>query len=287
MSTKAALKAAKQAIDAKKWDEAVEQANAVLEKDPKNYFAKLFLGRAFDGLGRVAESATAYEDATKIKPEEAQAWLGLRGLYEKRKGEKVDENTQVGLKLAEIYADVDDAMKAQTAINKVVDFARANGTKQQYVRALATQLPTSPVYTYLEGRLPSPSHTYTRMAEILETEETQRINRLIGERKTRLGATTEGTTAEVKREVYGQSDLEGIYQSIIDWTNDDEQRREYEEKLLLRTYDTLLVLPQGEKKEKRDKVMKLAHDMVIIKHPFLLAWQIELEWRSSLDNMAY
>lgn len=39
MSTKAGLKAAKAAIDGKKWDEAREQANAVLEKDPQNYFA--------------------------------------------------------------------------------------------------------------------------------------------------------------------------------------------------------------------------------------------------------
>ena len=91
----------------------------------------------------------------------------------------------------------------------------------------------------------------------------------------------------VKNEVYAQSPLEGIYEDIINWTNDDELRREYEEKLLLRAYDTLLVLPSGEKAEKRDKVMKLAHDMVVIKHPYLLAWQIELEWRSGLDVEAY
>jgi len=64
-------------------------------------------------------------------------------------------------------------------------------------------------------------------------------------------------------------------------------RREYEEKLLERAYDTLLVLPTGEKAEKREKVMKLAHDMVVIKHPYLLAWNIELEWRSGMDVEAY
>ena len=84
-----------------------------------------------------------------------------------------------------------------------------------------------------------------------------------------------------------RSPLEGIYESIIIWTSDDELRREYEEKLLQRAYDTLLVLPAGKKEEKRDKVMKLAHDMVIIKHPFFLAWQIELEWRSGLEVEAY
>jgi len=103
MSTKTALKAAKSAIDAKNWNEAIEQANAVLEKDSKNYFAKLFLGRAYDGLSRYDDAAKAYEDATKIKPEDPQAWLGLRGMYEGLGPSKVEENIEVGLQLAQIF----------------------------------------------------------------------------------------------------------------------------------------------------------------------------------------
>lgn len=287
MASKAALKAAKAAIDSKKWDEAKEHANAVLEKDARNYFAKLFLGRANDGLGKPDDAAQAYIDATKLKPDDPQAWLGLRGLYEKQGPAKVDENTEVGMRLAEIYAKLDDVHKAQSAIDKLVDHARRHATKLQYARALSTQLPTSPVYSYLEGRLPPPAAVYVRIAEIHENDEAQTIARQINERKTRLGATLEGTTLQVKNEVYSASPLEDIYQSIIDWTKDDEQRREYEEKLLQRAYDTLLVLPNESKAEKRAKVMKLAHDMVIIRHPFLLAWQIELEWRPALDVEAY
>jgi superkiller protein 3 len=279
MSVKAALKAAKVAIGAKKWDEAITQAELVLEADPKNYFAKVFLGRALEQIGKPDEAAKAYEDATKIQPAEANAWLGLRNVYEGQGSAKVDKYISVGLKLAEIYAEADDAHKSQTAIDKLVDFARKNGTKLQYAKALETQLPTSPVYSFLEGRLPHPSILYTRLAEIHEAAEKERINKEIGERRSRLGATLTGVTTDVKREVYGKSQLESIYQNIIDWTTDDELRRQYEEKLLVRAYDTLMVLPKGKKAEKRDQVMKLAHDMVIIRHPFLLAWQIDLEWR--------
>lgn len=181
----------------------------------------------------------------------------------------------------------DDAHRSQSAIDKLVDHARKHGTKIQYARALATQLPSSPIYSYLEGRLPQPSAVLTRIAEIHETQEIATIKKLIDERRLRLGATLENTTSTVKNEIYSQSPLEGIYEEIINWTNDDELRREYEEKLLERVYDTLLVLPAGQKEEKREKVMKLAHDMVVIKHPYHLAWQIELEWRSGLDVEAY
>jgi len=106
MSTKAALKAAKTAIEAKKWEDAKEHANAVLQQDNQNYFARLFLGRANDGLGKLDDAAQAYQSATKIKSVEPQAWLGLRGLYEKQGPSKVDENVEVGLKLAQLYADL-------------------------------------------------------------------------------------------------------------------------------------------------------------------------------------
>ncbi|KAF1970364.1 hypothetical protein BU23DRAFT_538058 [Bimuria novae-zelandiae CBS 107.79] len=283
MSTKAALKSAKAAINAKKWDEAIEHANTALEKDASNYFAKLFIGRAQDGLGRLDSAAQAYHDAAKLKPQDPQAWLGLRGLYQKQGRAKVDERTDVELQLALIYAELDDAHKAQIAIDGLVDHARQHGTKLQYARALSMQLPTSPIYAYLEGRLPHPAHTYTRIAEIHEQEEAATIKRLIDERRSRLGATLEGTTVGVKNEVYAASPLEEVYQHVVDWTGDDVVRREYEEKLLQRAYDTLIVLPAGKKAEKREKVLKLARDMVIIKHPYLLAWQIELEWRSGVE----
>ncbi|KAH9880186.1 hypothetical protein J1614_002212 [Plenodomus biglobosus] len=287
MSTKAALKAAKVAIDTKKWDEAIEQANAVLAKDPNNYFAKLFLGRANDGLGKSEDAAQAYVEATQIKPDDPQAWLGLRGLYEGLGPSKVEENIEVGLKLAELFMNIDDAHRSQSAIDKLVDHARGHGSKLQYARALRTQLPSSPIYPYLEGRLPAPSATYTRIAELHEAHEAATIKQLIDERRLRLGATLENTTATVKREVYAASPLEEVYEELVNWTHDDEVRRGYEERLLQRAYDTLLVLPAGQKKEKRDKVMKLAHDMVVIKHPYLLAWNIELEWRSGMEVDAY
>lgn len=127
--------------------------------------------------------------------------------------------------------------------------------------------------------MPHPSHTYLRLIEITESEEKEFINREIGERRTRLGARIDQVTLEVKREAFRRSDLEQLYRGIVDWSHDDEVRRTYEEKLLQRAYDLLAVLPSNEKAPKRDEVLRAARDMVIIKHPFELAWKIVLEWQ--------
>lgn len=278
-SNKAALKAAKTALDAEDWDQVITQAQIVLASDSKNYFANLFLGRAFQKQVKLDDAAKTYNSATKIKPEDAQAWLGLCNLYENQGSQKVDEYREAAVKVGEIYAAADDAHRCQSIIDKFVGFAKEHGSTEQYKRALEVQLPDGPLYNFLEGRLPHPSYTYTRLAEITDTEEKQRINKEIGERRTRLGARIGQVNTEVRREVFGRSNLEELYQHIIDWTTDDEIRREYEEKLLQRAYDTLVVLPDDQKAPKREQVLKAAHGMVIIKHPFLLAWYLELEWR--------
>ena len=171
-------------------------------------------------------------------------------------------------------------------MDKLVAHARATGSRDDYSRALETLLPTSPIYDFLEGRIQRAALTYTRLAELAEADERERINREVGERRTRLGAKIGQVTADVAREAYARSGIEALYRGVIDWTGDDELRREYEEKLLRRAYDHLVVLPSGEKAEKRSQVVRLAHDMVIIKHPFPLAWRLELEW-TDLEELSY
>ena len=168
-------------------------------------------------------------------------------------------------------------------MDKYVGDAKKNGSQLQYKRALELMLPTSPLYDYLEGRVPHPSHTYTRIVEIVEAEEKERTNRLIGERRTRLGVKLGQVTTEVRRELLESSELELLYQAIVDWTNDDDLRRIYKEKIFQRAYDLLAVLPPKSKTEKRAHVRNLAEGMVILKHPYSLAWQVNLEWNDIED----
>ena len=282
-TTKTALKAAKAALDAHKYEEAIEQAKSVTATDPTNYNANVFLGLAYDKQGQNAISEGAYRTAMKTKDGDPLAWQGLVTLYEKQASDKLDAYHDVASVLAAIYMEKDDKIRCQTVLDKYTNDAKKYGSRSQFKRSLEVFLPTGPLYDYLEGRIPQPAHTYSRIAELVEVEEKEKINTEIGHRRTRLGAKIDQVTKEVKREILESSQLEALYGAIVDWTHDDEVRRQYEEKLLERVYDHLAVLPAPRKATKRPQAQKLAEGLVILKHPFLLAWSIQLEWNDVDD----
>ncbi|CAP64608.1 uncharacterized protein PODANS_5_8830 [Podospora anserina S mat+] len=279
-STKAMLKSVNDFIKQSKWDDAREAANEVLQRDPKNYHAHIFLAFALDKKNMLEDAENTYLAATNIKPGDTQAWQGLIRLYQKQGNKKLKQYKHAAIKLGEIFRDTNEMFKFQDVVDKFVDHARTQGERLQYVDALDIQLPGSPLYEALEGRVPHPAKTYEIQAKIVEPEEKKRINTLIGERRTRIGARVSEVTLEVKREVYRQSKLGHIYRQLIDWTADDELRRTCEEKLLQYCYDRLLAWPPGEEKQQEMEVVrKLANDMVIIRHPFKFAWDIALNWQ--------
>lgn len=239
---------------------------------------------ALDKKNQLDEAEEFYKKATELRPSDAQAFQGLIKLYEKQSSKKLGEYQAAVVSLAQIFHEAEDLYKSQDVVIKFVDFARVNGDKLQYADALWIQLPESPLYSILEGRFPHPAKTYESIAHILEDFEKKRINTLVGERRTRLGAKLSEVKVEVKREVYAQSKLEHIYRQLINWTSNDEVRREVEEKLLYYCYDRLLATPAGPvKAQERAKVFGLANDMVIIKHPYKLAWDIAVDWQDWKD----
>lgn len=238
----------------------------------------MFKAFVLDKKNQLDLAEAAYNTAVSIRSD-SQAWQGLVQVYEKQGPKALQKYQLAALKLAEIFRDAEDVQKCQNVVDKFIDFARTKCDRAQYVQALHLILPDSPIYPALEGRVPHPARTYETMAQILEVEEKKRINILIGERRTRLGAKLSEVTLEVNREVLCQSELADIYEKLTLWVHDDDVRRQYEEKLLQFRYDRLLVTPPQTKAAEIQVVQKLANDMVIIKHPFKLAWDIAVEWQ--------
>ncbi|KAL2268362.1 hypothetical protein VTJ83DRAFT_3208 [Remersonia thermophila] len=287
-NTKALLRAVNDLIKHQKWDEAIQSVEDILQREPKNYQAHIFLAFALDKKNQADEAETAYLAATRLKPADTQAWQGLVKLYQRQRGKKLKQYQTAAVKLAEIYRDGNDMHRCQEVIDKFIDHARSHGEKGQYAAALDVILPGSDIYTALEGRVPHPARTYETQAQILEADEKKRINTLIGERRTRLGARLGEVTLEVKREVYGQSRLADVYAKVIDWASDDDVRRTYEEKLLVYRYERMAAWPPGRQKDDEAAVVrKLANDMVIIRHPFKFAWDLAINWQDHKEIAAW
>ncbi|KAL6245784.1 Superkiller protein 3 [Rhinocladiella similis] len=278
MATKALLKSIKASLDSGHFEKAAEQAEDVLSQDNKNHTALLFLGFAKEKLNDLDAAENAIRKAADLKPQDAQAYKGLVTLFEKQGSSKVDAYHDVAFKLAEIYAQQEDRAQCQSVIDKYELFAKKHGTRAQFRKALELLLPTSSLYSVLEGRIMQPSLTYQRILESAEAEEKEWINTQIGERRTRLGARIDQVTKQVKAEAIDKFHVEETYVALIDWTRDDDARHDLEQKLFQRMYDTLRVVPQEAKAQQRDKVLTMANGMVIVKQPFLLAWRVALEW---------
>ncbi|RCI11693.1 hypothetical protein L249_7575 [Ophiocordyceps polyrhachis-furcata BCC 54312] len=280
---KGMLRSINEAIRQNKFDEAAKIAGDLLQKDANNYQGRVFLAFALDNKNEPTEAENVYLAAVATRPQDPQAYQGLVKLYEKQGAPKLAAYQRVVTSLAKVLADAGEAYKSQDVVDKFVDFARCHGSPLEYADALWIRLPESPLYPVLEGRFPPPAQTYESIVRIVEDAEKKRINKLIGERRTRLGAVLTDVTVEVKREVYGQSKLEHLYRQLINWTAHDEVRRTYEEKVLQYCYDRLAVLPPAAKPEQQAVVLGLARDMVIINHPFKLAWDIAINWQDNKE----
>ncbi|KAE8350727.1 hypothetical protein BDV28DRAFT_150674 [Aspergillus coremiiformis] len=279
MASKAALKAVRTALDSQDFKLAAEKAKALVQQEPQHYHANVFLGLALDKLDQTRDAENAYLAATRAKENDKIAWQGLISLYEKQGSNRLDSYREAVIKLCQILAETNDHRRCQEVVEKYIRFTKKHGTRSQYRKSFELHLPSSPLYDILEGLIPHPSHTYLRLIEMTEAEEKEFINREIGERRTRLGARIDQVTVEVKREAFKRSELEQFYRGIVNWSHDDQVRRTYEEKIIERGCDVLAVLPTNEKSAKREELWVAARDMVIIKHPFELAWRIFLEWQ--------
>lgn len=246
----------------------------------------LYLGLGLFNLDKYEECEKAYREAIEIEVEERQrkarkenpaSWQGLLKLYEAQK--RVDEYMDTAVRLAGILRDHDERLKCAAIIDKAIPLAKEHGSKNQYKRALHTLLPGSPIFDYLEGLIPRPDQTYLKLVEIIEAEEKERINKEIANRRSRLGSVLGQVTTEVRREVWGASPLEDLYQNILNWSDDEELRRSIDCKLLQHGYNKLLVFPKENKLGQRLKVENWARGLVILKYPFELAWRIVIEWK--------
>ncbi|KAL0069809.1 Superkiller protein 3 [Marasmius tenuissimus] len=306
---KTKLKSALDSIGKKDYNNAKKAALQVLDYEPDNYNANVFLGLASLELGEYDDSEQAYKKAIDSKPEQLTAWQGLAKFYEKR--EEWTKYADVLERLMNIYTQNNDAVKCGETAQKYIDLRRSEGDTTQLVNALSLLLPESPYYQVLSS-LPPPDptapestttfriqeavhNTLTILEEIIglvERREEDFTKKEFEKRRTRLNA---GPPEEIRqaigREVWGSSQLPALYLEVLNHPNtSDELRRKTDAKLLRYKLQHLHSFPTTVSDESKSKVAadvaELISGTVILKVPDELAWTLFLDGKDAETDLA-
>ncbi|RPD63776.1 TPR-like protein [Lentinus tigrinus ALCF2SS1-6] len=302
---KTKVKAARDAINKKDYEKARELALNVLEYEPSNYHAHVFLGIAFSNLKQYSESEQAYRKAIETDSEQLLAWQGLLKLYEE--SENWPEALKTLRKLAEIHAKSNDAVKCAEAIQKIIDLRRdterLQSTRLELAEALSLLLPDSPFYPVLSILPPpdptNPTATTTFVAQsavhdslpileelvsIHEQEEKAVGDAEVAKRRQRLAAVSpEETRKQVALEILSKSQLPRLYDEVLNHPNtSDDLRRQTESKLLRMKQSHLFSIPTDSKRKEEKarlaaEVEELIKGIVLLKVPDELAWTLLIE----------
>ncbi|KIJ67566.1 hypothetical protein HYDPIDRAFT_174010 [Hydnomerulius pinastri MD-312] len=305
---KTQLKAARDALGKKQYEAARDAASQVLDYEPDNYNAHVFLGLALLELGQHDQSEQNYRKAIELKSDQILAWQGISKLYERT--QRWDAFIETLEHMMQIFSASGDATKCAETLQKLIDIQRENGTRQQIAKALYYLLPDSPLYATL-STLPPPDPTnpistsslatqtaiydslpvIEEIITLVEKDEEVFIKNEFDKRRTRLGGPSpDQLKKDIGLEVWGASKLPSLYQEVLNHLGtSDVLRRSTEAKLIRYKQQYFYALPTTvpEKASLGSELDELINGVVIIGVPDELSWTIFFESKDSDTVFGY
>ncbi|KAF9562772.1 TPR-like protein [Agrocybe pediades] len=306
---KSHLKAARDHISKKDFASAKKEAALVLDFEPDNYNAHVFLGLALLELNDLDESERIYLNATKLNPSQTLAWQGLSSFYERRQA--WDKQSTILKHLLDLFCKSQDTVKCAETLQKLVSLFRQHGTQDQVIDALSYYLPDSEVYPLL-STLPRPDATnptgtttydsqeaihngFKILYEIATTTdsiEEETFKREVERRRTRLGAPSpEQLRKEVFLEISNKSKLPSLWDALLNHPNtSDDLRAETEAKQLRYKQRQLYAIPLAEESFKRrisNELHELVEGIVLLQKSDELGWQLYFEAQDCEEISGY
>lgn len=270
------LKTARQALQDKDNQLCIRQCESALELDPRSYNALVFSGLAYSNLDDFTKGEVSYQRAIDLDGKNLLAWQGLLNLYQN--SGQVSKFVDTSSRIAAVHAENSEDEKCLLAIQKALSEAKDHGSPTEIAQSLRLILPVSPFFRLLEDKLPEPADTYVKLATITEAQDSSQISSSIAKGRSRLGVKLDQLTRDVKNTVYSASELEAIYEEIINWSHEEHIRRDAESKLLHRAVEKLKVSHARDKPPQLQRIMSIAKGMTVVKVNELLAWSIVLDW---------
>ncbi|CAG8465298.1 4207_t:CDS:10 [Ambispora gerdemannii] len=278
------LKKAREAIQVKNYEEVVVCCENVTHYEPENYNAYVFLGVAYLNLNRLEESEQSYRKAIEIDATKPLAWEGLEKFYEKQKNwEKYEETLDL---ILQRHIESRDSKKVLETINKLTDLHKTKErNRRKLVTVLKNFLPQSKAYDLIKTSdgVPTPIQVMCEIAELLEREETEFLKREVETRRQRLNAGPLATIkTQVQNEIYLNSELEEIYENLIEAAKSEIEEcsvdlKELSIKFLNHLQKKLAAVPKDRKKQLSEKLHCMARQLFAQKCTFALPYEILIE----------
>ncbi|OAQ35470.1 TPR-like protein [Linnemannia elongata AG-77] len=284
MSTvKLNLKNAKEAIVAKKYDDALKWTEKVLDSDSENYMALVFSGLAHQNLGQADKGEIAFKRAISVSPDLPLAREGLINFYDKMK--KWDELILALEKMLETHLKTPDGKKALATTERLIELYTTQEQPHKAIEKIQTLLPGSPLYNTLEEK-PNQMETLRKLAELQEKTDSEFFDREVRLRRGRLGGgTLEQVQNTVRNELYSKSELGSTYEAILNL--DPENNGDLEQKLLTFYINKTEAISVDKKAGIRDKALELASKMVREDSASALAYETLLKFTDAATPSEY
>ncbi|CAR21048.1 SKI complex subunit tetratricopeptide repeat protein SKI3 [Lachancea thermotolerans CBS 6340] len=284
------LKDAKNALASEDYEQSIEKSKEVLNLDKNNYFAHVFLGKAFSCTGDLAQSKKHYKAAIDMDPGNMLAWKGIFMLFRTANIAPTIVSFDEFFDLCGEYAEhlVQQQLPMVDLVNDIRNFKNFyRDCQESYLRHMR---PGTPMAERLSRHLITPQDALQGLLNIVSAEEQQQVSKLVSRERLKISANQPDYNLKVNSiawQVYQDSEIDELYQQLINITDDDEKRRGLESKWLEYRIRVLKSMPADIKHHFFTKVRNMVEDMVVVDHDFLLAWQLYFEWQdySDLDCM--
>lgn len=276
------LKDAKNALSDGDYDEAIECSKSALNLDKNCYFALVFLGKAYSCVKELGKSKQNYLKAIEIDQENVLAWKGLFMLFKNTNDitsfTSFDEYFDLCGRYAEILTS--QQLPMVDLVNDIREFRRRfKDSQESFLRHMR---PGTPMAERLSRHLISPQDALKGLLEAVSTSERQQVSKVVSRERLKISANDPNYQFKINSlawQIYENSEVDELYQQLVNITDDDITRRELESDWLEYRIRVLKSMPREIKSMFFEKVKSMVEDMIIVEHDSVIAWNLYFEWQ--------
>lgn len=279
------LKPARQALAENKVEDALEQVLDYEDFAGANFNSLLLKGTCYSRLQKYEPAATALKEAAALQPESPYPYKGLITVFKATKNWRgiLDNFVQ----LVKAYEATDDLAKACSELVSVKQIINSLGVPEAKVELLKLNLPDSPVYGFMHGRLTPEEIVLAKLAALAKTDLDKKLSKITAHARTSISMTHEKVLSE-RRAAYKQSELAQWYRRILAVSDDDTTRRKTEADLIRLLLDEAKASEPAQKQQYVAEIRELVGGAVLFQPveplPYVIYWEwADLAQYSDLD----